>query len=106
MRKLAILIDFACAAFGQRHKLEEVDAEKPEGKLLQQILQGKRRREEGRAHGTVRHGISRSWMRRRGVLEQLVGTYVKAGNHDKILATGPKAAGRRPRRPLRPRCNA
>src|SRR6185436_8600243 len=40
MRTLAILIAFSVAAFGQRHKApEEVDAEKPDGKLMQQIMQ-------------------------------------------------------------------
>ena len=40
MRTLAILIAFSLAAFGQRHKApEEVDAEKPDGKLMQQIMQ-------------------------------------------------------------------
>ena len=39
MRTLVLLIAFSLAAFGQRHKLDEVDAEKPEGKLLQQVMQ-------------------------------------------------------------------
>src|SRR5579883_2798535 len=39
MRTLAMIAVFALAAFGQRHKLDEVDAGKPEGQLLQQCLQ-------------------------------------------------------------------
>ena len=39
MRTLIILLAFGAAAFGQRHKMEDVDAEKPEGKILQQALQ-------------------------------------------------------------------
>ena len=39
MRLVLIFIAFAVAVFGQRHKIEEVNAEKPEGKLLQQIMQ-------------------------------------------------------------------
>ena len=39
MRTLIILMALAAASFGQRHKMEDVDAEKPEGKLLQQALQ-------------------------------------------------------------------
>ena len=40
MRTFVILIAFSLAAFGQRHKApDEVDAEKPEGKLLQQVMQ-------------------------------------------------------------------
>ena len=37
MRTLVMLIAFALAAFGQRHKVE-VDTEKPEGKLLKQCM--------------------------------------------------------------------
>ena len=39
MRLVLIIVACAAAAFGQRHKIEEVNAEKPEGKLLQQIMQ-------------------------------------------------------------------
>ena len=38
MRTILILVVFSLAAFGQRHKLEEVDSEKPEGKLLHEAL--------------------------------------------------------------------
>src|ERR1043165_1062291 len=88
MRKLAILIVFACVAFAQRHKQpEEVDAEKPDGKLLQQIMQEN--------DATKKAGLmeqfatefakneSTPW-----ILEQLQGLYVKANNPDKIIATG------------------
>src|SRR4249919_2221679 len=89
MRTLAILMAFTLAAFGQRHKLEEVDAEKPEGKLLQQILQ-----ESDAAKKTALMEQftvefpkldATPW-----VLEQILGVYVKANNPDKIIATGQK----------------
>ena len=89
MRTLAILMVFACTAFGQRHKLEEVDAEKPEGKLLQQILQ-----ENDAAKKTAmmeQFAVdfpkldATPW-----ILEQLLTGYVKANDTDKILAAGQK----------------
>src|SRR6185369_3860222 len=85
------LIFVACAAtvFGQRHKIEEVNAEKPEGKLLQQIMQ-----ENDTAKKTAlldqfttefpKHDAT-PW-----VLEQLQGIYVKANDSDKIIAAGEK----------------
>ena len=39
MRTLALLIAFGLVAIAQRHKMEEINSEKPEGKLLQQIMQ-------------------------------------------------------------------
>jgi tetratricopeptide (TPR) repeat protein len=89
MRTLAILIVFACTALGQRHKLEEVDAEKPEGKLLQQFLQ---ENDEAKKTALMEQFAAEypklettAW-----VLEQLQGIYVKANQPDKIIATGQK----------------
>ena len=89
MRKLAILIAFAVAAFGQRHKLEEVDAEKPEGKLLQQILQ---ETDTGKKAALMEQFAQQypkldasAW-----ILEQLQGIYVKANDPDKTIAAGEK----------------
>src|ERR1041385_6354318 len=89
MRTFAILIVFACTALGQRHKLEEVDAEKPEGKLLQQFMQ-----ESDAAKKTALMEQfatqfpkleTTAW-----VLEQLQTTYVKANEPDKVIAAGQK----------------
>ena len=89
MRILAILVAFALTAFGQRHKLEEVDAEKPEGKLLQQILQ-----ENDAAKKTaLMEQFTAQYPKLDAtpwILEQLLNTYVKANDADKILATGQK----------------
>ena len=89
MRKLAILIAFAVAAFGQRHKLEEVDAEKPEGKLLQQILQ---ETDTGKKAALMEQFAQQypkldasAW-----ILEQLQRIYVKANDPDKTIAAGEK----------------
>lgn len=89
MRKLAILIVFACTAFAQRHKVEEVDAEKPEGKLLQQIMQ----ESDASKKTALLEQFATEFPKMDATpwaLEQLVGIYVKAGDHDKILGTGQK----------------
>jgi tetratricopeptide (TPR) repeat protein len=87
MRKLAILIVFACTAFGQRHKLEEVDAEKPEGKLLQQIMQ----ESDAAKKTTLMEQFATEFPKLETtawVLEQLQGVYVKANDADKIISAG------------------
>ena len=72
MRALIVFVAFALAAFGQRHKLEEVDAEKPEGKLLQQVcrraIRRKRRRLMEQFAGEFPKAEQTAW-----VLEQLQG---------------------------------
>jgi tetratricopeptide (TPR) repeat protein len=89
MRTVVILVAFSLAAFGQRHKLEEVDAEKPEGKLLQQLMQendpGKKTALMEAFAGQFPKLETSAW-----VLEQLQAVYVKAGDADKIIATGEK----------------
>jgi tetratricopeptide (TPR) repeat protein len=89
MRRFVFLLAFACAAFGQRHKLEEVDAEKPEGKLLQQIMQendtGKKAALMEQFTGEFPKLEQTAW-----VLEQLQAMYVKANQPDQIIATGQK----------------
>jgi hypothetical protein len=87
MRLLVIFVACAVAALGQRHKIEEIDAEKAEGKLLQQIMQ-----ENDAAKKTAlldqfsaefpKHEYTQ-W-----VLEQLQVMYVKANDADKIIAAG------------------
>ena len=77
------------AAFGQRHKIEEVNAEKPEGKLLQQIMQendaAKKTALLDQFSGEFPKHEATPW-----VLEQLQGIYVKANDADKIIAAGDK----------------
>ncbi|HLK67221.1 MAG TPA: hypothetical protein VKU19_27490 [Bryobacteraceae bacterium] len=89
MRILVILIACSLAAFGQRHRLEEIDAEKPEGKLLQQLLQendpARKAALMEQFAGQYPKLETSTW-----VLEQLQVSYVKAGDADKIIATGEK----------------
>src|SRR4029450_12064726 len=88
MRRLAILLIFTTTLFGQRHKQpEEVDAEKPDAKLLQQIMQ---ENDAAKKTGLMEQfatefakSESTPW-----ILEQLQGLYVKANNTDKVIATG------------------
>jgi tetratricopeptide (TPR) repeat protein len=89
MRLCAILIAFSLTAFGQRHKLEEVDAEKPEGKLLQQILQENDPAKKAplmEQFATQYPKVEQTaW-----ILEQLQGIYIKANQPDQIIAAGDK----------------
>ena len=89
MRTLVILIAFSLAAFGQRHKLDEVDAEKPEGKLLQQVMQesdaAKKAALMEQFAGEFPKAEQTAW-----VLEQLQAYYVKANQPDQIIAAGEK----------------
>lgn len=89
MRTLMILIVFALAAMAQRHKLDEVNAEKPEGKLLQQVLQ---ENDLARKAGLMEQFAaqfpkvdSTAW-----VLEQLEQYYGKANQPDQVIAAGDK----------------
>ncbi len=91
MKRWAVLAVFllAQAAFGQRHKLGTVNAETPEGALLQQIGQeadaGKKvaLMEEFAAKFPKHEGAG--W-----VLLQLQGAYSKANQFDKTLEVGDK----------------
>lgn len=89
MRIIVILVAFSLAAFGQRHKLEEVDSEKPEGKLLQQLMQendpAKKTALMEEFAGQFPKLETSAW-----VLEQLQAVYVKASDADKIIAAGEK----------------
>src|SRR5258706_594884 len=79
MRTLTLLIAFSLTALGQRHKIEEVNSEKPEGKLLQQIMQ-----ENDAAKKTaLLDQFASQFPKDAGtpwVLEQLQGIYVKAND--------------------------
>jgi tetratricopeptide (TPR) repeat protein len=87
MRKIAIFVAFSLAAFGQRHKMEDVNAEKPEGKLLQQALT----ENDTAKKAALLEQFAEQFPKTEGtpwVLEQLQAIYVKANDPDKIVATG------------------
>ena len=87
MRTLVLLIAVTFAASGQRHKIEEVNSEKPEGKLLQQIMQ-----ENDPAKKTsLLDQFATQFPKDKGtpwVLDQLQAIYVKANDPDKVIAAG------------------
>src|SRR5215468_3271406 len=89
MRTFAILIALALPIFGQRHRAPDVDAEKPDGQLLQQIMQ-----ENDAAKKTaMMEQFAQQYPKVEAttwVLEQLQTAYIKAGDPDKILAAGEK----------------
>ena len=87
MRTLIFLLAFSVAALGQRHKIEEVDDSKPEGKLLQQVMQ-----ETDAAKKTaLMEQFVQQFPKAEGagwILEQLQAVYVKANDYDKVIASG------------------
>jgi hypothetical protein len=91
MRLRLTLLVFALAlpAASQRHRIEEINAEKPDGKLLQQIMQENdaAKRTALLEQFTTEFGQAKEipW-----VLEQLQVAYVKANDPDKILIAGDK----------------
>jgi tetratricopeptide (TPR) repeat protein len=90
MRALVILIVMSVAAFGQRHKApEEVNAEKPEGKLMQQFMQEAEPAKKVALYEQFATEFPKDehtpW-----VLEQVQAYYVKAGQPDQIIASGEK----------------
>jgi hypothetical protein len=87
MRLGLVFMAFALAASGQRHKIEEVNSEKPEGKLLQQIMQ----ESDAAKKAVLLNQFAGEFPKHEGtpwVLEQLQANYVKANDPDKIMATG------------------
>jgi hypothetical protein len=83
------LIVLAGTASAQRHKLASINAETPEGKLLQSIATEadaakKLEMMEQFANEFAKHEAT-GW-----VLSQMQVGYTKAGNHDKAIATGEK----------------
>ena len=89
MRTLIVLIAFTMAAFAQRHKLEEVDTEKPEGKALQQVMD----QTDEAKKATLMEQYAVDFPKSGGaawVLELLQGYYVKSAQPDKVIATGEK----------------
>jgi len=89
LRMSLMILALALPLAGQRHKVEEVNAEKPDGKLLQQVMQetdaGKRTALLEQYTTEFAQGKDLAW-----VLEQLQAVYVKAGDADKIIAAGDK----------------
>jgi tetratricopeptide (TPR) repeat protein len=90
VRTLVILMALTAAAYGQRHKaVEDVDTEKPEGKLLQPALQ----ENDPAKKAVLLEQFAQQFPKFDGtpwVLEQLQAIYVKAGDADKTIATGEK----------------
>jgi len=97
-RMSLILLALALPLFGQRHKVEEVNAEKPDGKLLQQIMQendaGKRTALLEQFSTEFAQSKDMPW-----ILEQLQASYVKSNDPDKIIATGDKLLAADPEDP-------
>ncbi|HXB72079.1 MAG TPA: hypothetical protein VNY05_27835 [Candidatus Acidoferrales bacterium] len=87
MRTLALLIALSLTALGQRHKIEEVNSEKPEGKLLQQIMQ----ENDAAKKAALMDQYASQFPKDAGtpwVLEQLQGLYAKANDAGKVIAAG------------------
>jgi regulator of sirC expression with transglutaminase-like and TPR domain len=89
MRTSLLLIAFTLAAFAQRHKLDAVDGEKPEGKLLQQCMQ--------ESDAVKKAALMEQFVEQfpkleqtAWVLEQLQSYYAKAGQAENTLAAGDK----------------
>jgi hypothetical protein len=87
MRTLVIVIAFSLSAFGQRHKLDEIDTAKPEGQLLQQCLQ---ENDPAKKAALLEQFVSQypKLEQTQWVLDQLQAYYVKAGQPDKIISAG------------------
>jgi tetratricopeptide (TPR) repeat protein len=90
VRTLVILMALTAAAYGQRHKaVEDVDTEKPEGKLLQPALQ----ENDPAKKAVLLEQFAQQFPKFEAtpwVLEQAQAIYVKAGDADKTIAVGEK----------------
>lgn len=89
MRFFTILVAFSLTAFGQRHGVSEVDAEKPDGKVLQQIMQADDQAKRTPLLEQFVEQFPKSeatpW-----ALEQLLAVYSQSGQPDKTIAIGEK----------------
>src|SRR5689334_4467074 len=77
----------ALPVLAQRHKMEEIDAQKPEGALLQQVMQ----ESDSGKKAALMEQFAQQFPKAEGapwVLEQLQVLYVKANDPEKIIATG------------------
>jgi tetratricopeptide (TPR) repeat protein len=89
VRTLTILIAFSLTAFAQRHSISEVDTEKPDGKVLAQIMQT----DDQAKKTALLEGFLDQFPKADAVpwaMEQLLAIYVKANDPDKVLAMGQK----------------
>jgi hypothetical protein len=89
MRTLIVFVAFIGAAFAQRHKIENLDTGKPEGKLLQQIIQ----ENDDAKRKPLLEQFTSQYPKHDGsawALEQLQQLAVKAGDADLTLAAGDK----------------
>jgi len=82
-----ILLAAALTAFGQRHRIDSVDTEKPGGKLLQQALQENDPARKAAALELFANQFPKD-PATAAVLEMLQGIYVKTSDPDKVIATG------------------
>lgn len=83
----ALLIGLAGGASAQRHVLTAINAETPEGKLLQQISQ----EADPNKKLALMEQFSAQFPKHEGagwVLTQMQGIYAKGNNYDKVLSTG------------------
>jgi tetratricopeptide (TPR) repeat protein len=102
VRTLVFLIAFSLAAFGQRHKVvDDIDAQKPDGKLLQSILQ--------ESDTTKKIALLEQFAQEfpknestQWALDQLLAAYVKANEPDKILTVGERVLSLDPTDPEAP----
>jgi tetratricopeptide (TPR) repeat protein len=90
MRTILLFLAFGVAAFGQRHPAPtEVDAEKPEGKLLQQIMQEADAAKKNALMEQFANEFAKApetpW-----VLETVQTYYVKANQPDRVIAAADK----------------
>jgi hypothetical protein len=89
LRLSLLILALSLPAAGQRYRIDEINAEKPDGKLLQQIMQendaGKRTALLEQFHSEFSSSKDLPW-----VLEQLQAAYVKGNDADKTIAIGDK----------------
>jgi hypothetical protein len=89
LRLTLLVFVLALPVAGQRHRIEEINSEKPDGKLLQQIMQendaAKRTALLEQFTTEFAQAKEMPW-----VLEQLQIAYVKSNDPDKILSAGDK----------------
>lgn len=89
MRVLGMLIVFVLAAFAQRHKPEDVNANTPEGKLLQQVMQ----ENDAAKKAALMEEFATEFPKTETTewaLEQLEQYYVKANEPDQAISAGDK----------------
>ena len=89
MRVLTILVAFSLTALAQRHSITEIDGEKPDGKVLQQIMQAE---DQAKKTALLEQFVDQfpkadatAW-----ALEQLLAVYSKGSDPDKTLSVGQK----------------